>query len=450
MNRAMILIFILLLPVISFSQGAAQLKKRIFIITTSSDNFSLRPASTYHYHAKNVLLNSKEYQLIEAELALENGNITPNKKLCAEANTYYATGKKQFENMDLDAALGSMSKAFGNYLKCPAYIGNGVEYLETLKMLGAIYMLNGEEKMGKEMFRKALIFNLETSINKDLFPPNVVAAFEKLKSEVSTMKRGSINITTIPQGAEVFVDGVFAGISPVIKKDVIVGNHFISVIKDGYLNEGGRVDVKANDEEMFQAQLIPTKRYAEYSQILATLQTDVSLDPIGESIKSLAAITGADTIFANIIRRDGMEIVVDAYLFDIASKSRLYNTQKRFAYPIKDAESEITPFILEFLSGKAVTKEVQPVSTVITPKTLKPVEREIPECKIDADCKSGFICNKSGKCVQRDEQKEKEFYKQWWFYTAAGGALLLITGGTILLWPSEEGSDQEGIINFKF
>ncbi|MCX7959730.1 MAG: PEGA domain-containing protein, partial [Deltaproteobacteria bacterium] len=388
------------------------------------------------------------YQLIETELALENGNITPNKKLCAEANTYYTTGKKQFENMDLEAAQNSMSKALNNFWKCPAYIGNGAEYLETLKMIGAIYILNGEEKMGRNMFKSALIFNPETAINKDLFPPNVVEIFEKVKTEISSAKKGYLSISTIPQGAEVFIDGVFAGISPVSRKEVISGNHFISIEKDGYINEGGRVDVKPNDEEMYQAQLIPAKRYADYSQILSTLQTDVGLDPIGESIKSLAAITGAEIIFANIVRRDGTEIVVDAYLFDIASKSRLYNTTKRFQYPIKDPESELTPFILEFISGKAVSKDIQPVAAVQKP--VKPVEREIPECKTDSDCKDGFECSKGGKCIKKEGGESKEFYKQWWFYTAVGGAVLLLTGGTILLWPSDETTSSEGVINFRF
>ncbi len=448
MNRIFVVFLLLAIPAVSFSQGSGQISKRIFVITTFTDNFSVKPASIYHYHSKRVLQSSKEYQLIEAELVLENGNITPNKKLCAEANTYYTTGKKQFENMDLEAAQNSMSKALSNFWKCPAYIGNGAEYLETVKMLGAIYMLNGEEKMGKEMFRKALIFNPETTINKDLFPPNVVTAFEKIKSEISTVKKGSLNISTIPQGAEVYIDGVFAGISPVIKKDIPAGNHFISIEKDGYINEGGRVDVKANDEELYQAQLIPAKRYADYSQILATLMTDVGLDPIGDSIKSLAAITGAEIIFANIVRRDGTEIVVDAYLFDIASKSRLYNTTKQFQYPIKDAESELTPFILEFLSGRAVSKDLTPVSAVQKP--IKPVEVEIPECKTSADCRSGFTCNKKGKCVQEETARSKEFYKQWWFYSAVGGAVLLLTGGTILLWPSDDTSSSEGIVNFKF
>ncbi len=442
-----VLVFVLIHSIL-FAQGGAQIKKRIFVITTSTDSFSVKPSSIYHYHAKRVLQGSSEYQLIEAEFAFENGSITPNKKLCAEANTYYTTGKKQFENMDLDAALGSMSKALNNFWKCPAYIGNGAEYLETLKMIGAIYILTGEEKMGRNMFKSALVFNPETNINKDLFPPNVVEMFEKIKTEVSTSKKGYLSITTIPQGAEVFIDGVFVGISPVSRKEVIAGNHFVSIEKDGYINEGGRVDVKPNDEEMYQAQMIPTKRYAEYSQILSTLSTDVGLDPIGDSIKSLAAITGAEIIFANIVRRDGTEIVVDAYLFDIASKSRLYNITKRFQYPIKDPESELTPFILEFVSGKAVSKDIQPVTSLQKP--IKPVERDIPECKVAADCKEGYLCSKSGKCVKEEKEEAKEFYKQWWFYTAVGGGILLITGATILLLPSEEGSTSEGVINFRF
>jgi len=448
MKSVFTLFFILILPVISLAQNAGKPVKRIFVITTSSDSFSVKPSGIFHYNAKRVLQTSREYQLIEAELALENGNITPNKKLCAEANTYYTTGKKQFENMDLESAQNSMSKALANFWRCPAYIGNGVEYLETVKMLGAIYFLVGEEKMGKKMFRNALIFNPDTSINKDIFPPNVVTEFEKIKSGISSMEKGSLNISTIPQGAEVYVDGVFAGISPVIKKDIPVGNHFISIEKDGYINDGGRVDIKANDEEVYQAQLIPAKRYADYSQILASLQTDLSLDPIGESIKSLAAITGAEVIFASMVRRDGTEIVVDAYLFDIASKSRIYNTTKRFQYPIKDAESELTPFILEFLSGRASSKDIKPVTAI--QRSIKPVEVDIPECKINADCKGGLVCNKKGKCVREDSKESKEFYKQWWFYSAVGGAVILLTGGTILLWPSGEESSSEGIINFKF
>lgn len=442
------LFIVMLLSVISAAQDGRGMKKRVFVITAYNDSFSIKAAGIYHYYAKRVLSSSKEYQLIEAELALEDGIITPNKKLCAEASTYYNTGKRQFENMELELAKQSMSKALSNYWRCPAYIGNGAEYLETLKMLGAIYIMSDEEKMGKEMFKRALLFNPDTTINKDLFPPNIIQLFNKVKVEVAGMKRGSLNISTIPQGGEVFIDGVFVGISPLIKRGIVVGNHFVSIEKDGYINEGGRVDINADEEEIYQAQLIPTKRYADYSQVLAALKTDITLDPIGDSIRTLAAITGADIIFANMVWRDGTEILVDAYLFDIASKSRLFNAQKRFNYPIKDAESEIMPFILEFISGRSAISQQQPVTPLSQP--TRPVARDIPECKTDADCMVGFFCNRAGRCTKEEKEEERRFYKQWWFYSAIGGALLLITGGTILLWPSEGEGPSDGVINFKF
>ena len=48
---------------------------------------------------------------------------------------------------------------------------------------------------------------------------------------------GSISITTIPSGAEVYLDKSFEGITPITLKDITVGFHSIKVIKEGYRNE---------------------------------------------------------------------------------------------------------------------------------------------------------------------------------------------------------------------
>jgi hypothetical protein len=52
---------------------------------------------------------------------------------------------------------------------------------------------------------------------------------------------GSISITTIPTGAEVYLDDSSEGITPITLKDVTVGYHKVKVIKEGYRSETSNI-----------------------------------------------------------------------------------------------------------------------------------------------------------------------------------------------------------------
>jgi hypothetical protein len=51
----MSLIGIILIKPSLYAQGVSPLKKRIFIVSVPSDNFSNKPAALYHYYVKKVL-----------------------------------------------------------------------------------------------------------------------------------------------------------------------------------------------------------------------------------------------------------------------------------------------------------------------------------------------------------------------------------------------------------
>jgi xanthosine utilization system XapX-like protein len=57
---------------------------------------------------------------------------------------------------------------------------------------------------------------------------------------------GSISITTIPTGAEVYLDDSFAGITPCTLSEVLVGQHSIKLTKSGYFDAIRNVSVPAD------------------------------------------------------------------------------------------------------------------------------------------------------------------------------------------------------------
>jgi hypothetical protein len=67
-------------------------------------------------------------------------------------------------------------------------------------------------------------------------------------------ENGSVYVTTTPAGAEIFIDGVPAGISPILIPDVVPGNHTLKSVMAGYT--AGNQEVRVIGGHMIVAQLL--------------------------------------------------------------------------------------------------------------------------------------------------------------------------------------------------
>src|SRR5213592_3676613 len=71
----------------------------------------------------------------------------------------------------------------------------------------------------------------------------------------ATAAAGTVTVTTDPPDAAVYVDGQFAGRSPVTVDRVPPGDHRVRVVKDGYLEHGRTVAVSAGKTASLQLRL---------------------------------------------------------------------------------------------------------------------------------------------------------------------------------------------------
>ncbi len=83
-----------------------------------------------------------------------------------------------------------------------------------------------------------------------------------LSYEITTDEVGSIDVSSSPSGASIYVDGVLKGTTPDTLDDVVVGSHKIVVKMIGYQEWGRIVNLEADDTLDINADLYPVSTYA--------------------------------------------------------------------------------------------------------------------------------------------------------------------------------------------
>ncbi|HEY4222095.1 MAG TPA: PEGA domain-containing protein, partial [Myxococcota bacterium] len=66
-----------------------------------------------------------------------------------------------------------------------------------------------------------------------LTPPKVAQRFQQLTDEIKNKPRASVEVTSSPAGADVVVDGIAQGKSPVVVRDLFPGTHFVALSIEG-------------------------------------------------------------------------------------------------------------------------------------------------------------------------------------------------------------------------
>ena len=84
-------------------------------------------------------------------------------------------------------------------------------------------------------------------------------------------RTGDVHISSSPSGADVFIDGVCHGVTPITISDIAVGDHDIAVTKPGYI-------------DYLTVRSITVKKLAQVDALLKRIELSVNSSPTGADI----------------------------------------------------------------------------------------------------------------------------------------------------------------------
>jgi TolB-like protein len=142
------------------------------------------------------------------------------------------------------------------------------------KILGAIVLIIGSvagNKYNITVTIKAVRVTTGRVIDGRVIRGNIVdvtpmasSAARSMGAIISGKGVGNLTVSTTPVGSKVFIDGVNAGVSPIINYKLTEGSHAVSVVKEGYIEHSSTVRIKKGEFKTIKPYLLKKSELNRY------------------------------------------------------------------------------------------------------------------------------------------------------------------------------------------
>ena len=308
------------------------------------------------------------------------------------ARTTYGEGVKALGSLDLPNAIKKLHAAVDGLSKVLPFIKKQ-ELADAMCALGVAYFQQGDKKEAKNTFTRLLVWRADHVYDAEKFPPSVVGLFDEAKKGLDKLKRGSLEIRSEPPGAQTYVDGKYFGVTPAIAEGLLVGEHWVTLKKEGFRKAVLSGSVSAKYQQTVTAQLDRSAKYLLVEQSITAVEKimgQAKLDDTADNFKDFLLLDHGVFVRASAGAQPNT-LNAEVFLYDLRTRELM----KRISRTVTaDAPGGDVAAIVEALYTK-ISYEAE---------LTQPKEAEPPK-----------------------QIKRKPIYTRWWFWTiigvAAGGVI---------------------------
>jgi tetratricopeptide (TPR) repeat protein len=268
----------------------------------------------------NKKIAQKETDLLLAEFSGE----VPLEAL-GEARAAAEAGKELLARGQAEAATKKLAAAEGTLEQVLAFARKS-ELADVQFLLGVAYLQMGDKLAAEDEFARLQTWRPTYVVDVEKYP-KVLPLWEHVRGQIESAGRGSIEIKSDPAGAMAFADGRYLGVTPTHADALSVGEHYITLKKEGYQRRLVKIAVDAKVEQQVKEKLPRSEKYLLLSQSLDGAKKGLGDKKGNQSMQDLRTFLFIDqAVFVRAQKgKAGKKggIVLDAWLYDLRSKRRL-------------------------------------------------------------------------------------------------------------------------------
>lgn len=200
---------------------------------------------------RDQLASEARFQVLSKESTeaffLANPNLMQRIDLTHPLNRYLEEAKQFYADYQLKEAIGLLSNTIDQYRAANPPMTQQFYLVDAYIQLGDIYSGAKKKKDAYHSFKEAVRLDPNRELTRKDYAPNTIRDFIAAKEEyLSKAKVSQLDIFSSPKKAEVYVNGVPYGQTPLKLDRFTHGEHFILVQKDGFRPGTQKIKIDTN------------------------------------------------------------------------------------------------------------------------------------------------------------------------------------------------------------
>lgn len=272
---------------------------------------------------KNEIKHSDEVQWQKGPIFIPETTGTPVKPLSdtelKRAEKLRRTGEKHYHAFRFGKAIKAYQAALSRYEKSLALLKDFTPVLDTLLMLSVCYYRSDREDDGAKMLVKVIRLKPDIVLDPERYPPMFRNVAEGIRKKLLLKSRGELEVIANVENSVVFFDGRKVGTTPILMKELVPGEHYLRVEKEGLQPWADKVTVVSTQRRRVLASLGGVKKLAgPLGEIAQSLRGNLVTKGTIKLVRKEAKKLGANFVVLGGVGSIGSNLVVGSFLIKVA------------------------------------------------------------------------------------------------------------------------------------
>lgn len=278
------------------------------------------------------------------------------------------------------------------------------------KGLGVAKLLTGTQQEAARLMRQSLLVYPTQSSVEYAYTPEAQEAFEQVVRDTAAEASGSIQLKTMPDGAEVFVGGKLQGYAPLTINNLTAGEHYVTVFADGHWKWAEFVSVPAGGTVERVVELAVAPSLPVLQSTLKEVQRKWSAKGAGAAAENLKGAANADeVILLRIDKNKQGEFILDGFV-------------SRLSGEVAPASATIAPDA-RFLDNIRLFLEGQTGAGTVPDSTATPLSMPLIRSvalPVSGNLGTTDVIDPNSQLFNTGGEEDESIINEWWFWTLIG------------------------------
>ncbi len=162
-------------------------------------------------------------------------------------------GEKHSKRLRFPKAISALSTAIKLLNRNIEFVSDYDRFIEGHMLLAIAYFRRGKESKGVDLLEKVLRYRPTMALDANQYPPIFVRIFERTRDRMLAREPGEISVKSDAPQAEVFLNGVLMGNTPVEIDQVFPGKNHLVVKTQKGASWGRLVNVRSGQQREVKA-----------------------------------------------------------------------------------------------------------------------------------------------------------------------------------------------------